>query len=108
VETEFSYNEEVKLSVPEGIALDAIFVKIDMKPSTGSVIIYGWGRDGNLKGIGIRGPMERVDLPFVHPQIFVRYDDVESFQLSTLGWAQSRGTRFVPPNLPSPTHGIRH
>ncbi len=100
---QITYNIERKLSVPDGIALDAIMVRVEITPATAGCLIYGWTATGDLAYVEVHGAQTDVELPFVNPQIYVKYlEGLEHFRISTLGWKEPRGAHR-PPNVP-PEH----
>jgi hypothetical protein len=103
-----TFNVELDLSVPDGIGINAIFIGVEIEPQQAGCIIYGRGHDGNIQGVGMHGTQSKVRLPFAHPHILVKFLDCPTkFLLSTLGWEDSRGSRFGQANSLS-QHGIRY
>lgn len=101
---QITYNIEAKLSVPEGIGLDSIRVRIEISPETAGCIIYGYDASGNIQPVQIMGSGE-ADLPFVNPQVYVKYlGEPTSFSLSTLGWKEARGQPRPSPVPPDQKH----
>jgi hypothetical protein len=100
-----TYNIESKLSVPEGIALDAIHVRVEIKPVSAGCLIYGWTADGNLGYVEVRGTQSDVRLPFVNGQVYVKYlEGLEHISISTLGWTEGRGAPRPPIVPPEQRH----
>ncbi len=104
-EQQITYNIEVKLTVPDGIALDAVMVRVEIKPATAGCLIYGWTATGDLGCVEVRGPKAKIELPFVNPQIYVKYlSGLEHIQVSTLGWKEGRGQPRPSPVPPEQKH----
>jgi hypothetical protein len=98
---EITYNLEAHLAVPEDVATDNIKVRVTIEPVGAGVIIYGYDAFGGLQPVQIMNSGV-VELPFVNPQIYVRYlDGVSTFQWEVVGWSESRGKprpRSAPPD----------
>jgi hypothetical protein len=73
MESQFKYNLEKTLDAPSGGALSAISATAEIKPNDAGCLIYGTLPNGNMGCIKVRGPKAEIELPFVHPKIFVKY-----------------------------------
>lgn len=90
-EVQITYNKEASLTVPSGGVLAAILVSVTVEPADAGCLIYGWQPDGKLGCVEVMGSQERVELPFAHPQVFLKYiGALESIQIHTLGWQEDR------------------
>lgn len=88
---------EQTLRVPDGGVLQSIAVTVEMTPGHAGCLIYGTLADGSLGCVEVRGLKTDVDLPFVYPQIYIRYlRGPDTFSLRTRGWRQAP-FNFVPP-----------
>ena len=97
---EITYNIETKLSVPDGIPVDAINVRVEIDPDDAGCLIYGWTATGALGFVQVRGSHLDVELPFINPQIYVKYlSGLQNLRISTLGWKEGRG-QPRPQNVP--------
>ena len=99
--TQITYNELFNLDrVPTGGIASAIHVTVEIEPADAGCLIYGWMPDGNLGYIEVRGSRTDVDLPFAHPEIYVKYlGGLQNFRISTRGYTDSRGA-FDPVPIP--------
>lgn len=98
--SEITYNKLVNLTAPPGGVLSAIYVTVEIEPADAGCLIYGWMPDGNLGYVEVRGSLTDVDLPFAHPEVYLKYlGGLQSIQVSTRGFADSKGA-FDPVPIP--------
>lgn len=89
-EQQITYDLEVTLTAPPGGILAAIFVKVEIDPVDSGCLIYGKDADGNYQCLEVRGSHERLELPFAHPEIHVKYlKGLQNIRISTLGFRDS-------------------
>ena len=89
-EGQFTYDLEVTLTAPPGGVLAAIFVKVEIDPVDSGCLIYGKDAGGKYQCIKVMGSHERLELPFAHPEIHVKYlKGLQNFRISTLGHRDS-------------------
>lgn len=98
---EITYNLDVKLSVPDGIALDSVTVHVEVDPPTSGYLIYGYDASGNIQPVQAQGSGD-LKLPYVNGQIYVRYlgDAPAKFSLGVVSYSEPRGQSrpsSVPP-----------
>lgn len=100
--SQITYNELFNLkNVPTGGVASAIHVTVEIEPADASCLIYGWMPDKNLGYVHVNGGQTNIDLPFAHPEIYVKYlGGLQNFRISTHGYSDSRGA-FDP--FPIPT-----
>lgn len=99
--SEITYNEKASLSAPTGGVLTAIMVTVEIEPKDAGCLIYGWMPDGSLGHVEVSGGSVEVDLPFAHPEIYMKYlGGLQKIQVSTRGWKDSRGA-FDPVPIPT-------
>lgn len=101
MESQITYNELVSLTAPPGGVLSAIHVTVEIEPKDAGCLIYGWMPDQNLGYIQVSGGKTNIDLPFAHPEIYVKYlGNLQNIRISTRGFSDARGA-FDP--FPIPT-----
>jgi len=89
-EMQITYDLEVTLTAPPGGILDSIAVKIEFEPKVSGCLIYGKDRDGNFDFVEVHGNQEKLELPFAHPEIYVKYlNDLQHIRVWTLGFRDS-------------------
>ena len=94
----FTYNAKIQLTAPPGGVLKAIKVSFEIDPPSAGCLIYGATWDGNIGCIEVRGN-GKVDLPFAHPDIYIKYiGGAQRLRVLTLGYQIS--TEGVAPPMP--------
>lgn len=90
-ELKVTYNEKISLTAPpEGLAL--ILVRLEMKPEHSGCIIYGWSADGHLGQVQVTGSQDKLELPFVKPEIYIKHlKGLKSIKVWTLGFKMDDG-----------------
>lgn len=87
MQSQITYNEKVTLSAPPGGVLKSIAVTVELDPADAGLLIYGWLANGNLGQVEVRGAKSEIDLPFVQPEIFVKYlGNLRRYTISTRGF----------------------
>jgi hypothetical protein len=83
--TDLQYHIVVDLPAPEGV--NSYFVAVKMSPKDGACIVYGYDREGDIQPIEIHGSIEKLELPYCNPKIWIRYlPGLESFEMTLVGW----------------------
>jgi hypothetical protein len=80
------FDKEFNLSIPEGVDLEAILVDVEIKPHSGSCLIFGLMADGHTKFVRLRGGHSQVRLPFVHRKVYLKYlKPIDEIRIGTIG-----------------------
>lgn len=86
-DSQITYKVKVTLRAPPGGVLKCIIAKIEMSPADGGCLIYGRTPDGDMGFLEVRGSQERIELPFAHPEIYVKYlKGLKRIEITTLGY----------------------
>ena len=88
---QITYSRHATLKVPT--PTKSILVRIKAAPEHASYIIYGWDKNGQLLRVQASGSHDELELPFVKPDIYIKYlKGLESFTLGTVGFQMDFGT----------------
>lgn len=88
---DFHFDHKAKLSVPDGIELDAILVTVEIEPPTAACLIYGHLDQDSMGCVEVAGGRSDMELPFVRPEVFVLYlQGLKHLKIHTRGWKDRR------------------
>jgi hypothetical protein len=89
MESTITYDLEATLSAPPGDILKSIRVRITIEPSDAGALVYGYTDPTTLTAIQVPGGIREVDLPFIRPEILIKYlGGLTSFSAETLGYRE--------------------
>lgn len=88
-----TYEFETLLPGLDGLIYDAVLVAITIEPADAGALIYGYNAVGNIQPVRVPGGTYEAELPFVSPQIYVKYlKGLKSFRIGVRGHVDRRAS----------------